>query len=299
MQQSVVSLISLAMLKVNAEVQNRDYLDYLLPFIHEAIATKKVEQINEITVCEILRSDYGLNIPRPTVGLCLKRMWRRGELASGMYGYTPTKAIQATGFGELRKRTEERLGQLVGELLGFAKTRFAVKWDEGPATDAIASYLSNFGIDCLRAYIFHAPLPTPSSPKSPSANFVVSSFIREALVTSQESFDSVMLLVKGYMLANALLCPDLKSAAKKFSHLTAYLDTPFILRLLGSRWPGGVRGGKRDYQSHEATRRQNRRLFAHCHRGPRGNPRRCGALGGRYGEGPARPRDAPASCLLS
>ncbi|MFZ0960390.1 MAG: hypothetical protein WAO35_05755 [Terriglobia bacterium] len=233
MQQSVVSLISLAMLKVNAEVQNRDYLDYLLPFIHEAIATKKVEQINEITVCEILRSDYGLNIPRPTVGLCLKRMWRRGELASGMYGYTPTKAIQATGFGELRKRTEERLGQLVGELLGFAKTRFAVKWDEGPATDAIASYLSNFGIDCLRAYIFHAPLPTPSSPKSPSANFVVSSFIREALVTSQESFDSVMLLVKGYMLANALLCPDLKSAAKKFSHLTAYLDTPFILRLLG------------------------------------------------------------------
>lgn len=160
-------------------------------------------------------------------------MWRRGELASGMYGYRPTQEIQATSFGELRKRTEERLGQLVAEFQAFAKARFAVKWDEGTATDAIAGYLSHFGIDCLRAYILRTPLPVPPSPKSPSANFVVSSFIRETLVTSEASFDTVMLLVKGYMLANALLCPDLKSAAKKFSHLTAYLDTPFILRLLG------------------------------------------------------------------
>ena len=150
-----------------------------------------------------------------------------------MYGYRPTQEIQATSFGELRKRTEERLGQLVAEFQAFAKARFAVKWDEGTATDAIAGYLSHFGIDCLRAYILRTPLPVPPSPKSPSANFVVSSFIRETLVTSEASFDTVMLLVKGYMLANALLCPDLKSAAKKFSHLTAYLDTPFILRLLG------------------------------------------------------------------
>ncbi len=231
--QSAVSLISLAMLKVNAEEQGRDYLDYLLPFVYEAIAAKKVEQINDITVSGILRSDYGLNIPRPTVGLCLKRMCRRGDLASGMYGYTLAHEIQATGFGELRDRTEKRLSQLVGGLLGFAKTKFAVKWDAGTATDAIASYLSNFGIECLRAYIHHTPLPMLPSQKSRSTNFVVSSFIREALVTSEESFESVMVLVKGYMLANALLCPDLKSAAKKFSHLTAYLDTPFILRLLG------------------------------------------------------------------
>ena len=55
-----------------------------------------------------------------------------------MYGYRPTQEIQATSFGELRKRTEERLGQLVAEFQAFAKARFAVKWDEGTATDAIA-----------------------------------------------------------------------------------------------------------------------------------------------------------------
>lgn len=55
------------MLKVNAEEQNRDYLDYLLPFIHEAITTKKVEQINEITVSGML--------PPITVSTSLDRRW--------------------------------------------------------------------------------------------------------------------------------------------------------------------------------------------------------------------------------
>jgi hypothetical protein len=41
-----------------------------------------------------------------------------------------------------------------------------------------------------------------------------------------------MLIAKGHMLANALLCPDLEAQDKNFKSLAIYLDTPLVLNLL-------------------------------------------------------------------
>ena len=54
-----VSLISLAMLKVNAEEKRRDYLDYLIPFIDERLAAGEPQQINDLTIRDSLRTHYG------------------------------------------------------------------------------------------------------------------------------------------------------------------------------------------------------------------------------------------------
>ena len=35
------------------------------------------------------------------------------------------------------------------------------------------------------------------------------------------------------MLANALLCPDLRNAPKSYRGVSFYLDTPILIRLLG------------------------------------------------------------------
>ena len=40
-------------------------------------------------------------------------------------------------------------------------------------------------------------------------------------------------VVKGHMLANALLCPDLQEVPKTYGQVTFYFDTPLLVRLLG------------------------------------------------------------------
>lgn len=42
-----------------------------------------------------------------------------------------------------------------------------------------------------------------------------------------------MVLVQGHMLANALLCPDLRNAPKTYKDVTFYLDTPLLIRRIG------------------------------------------------------------------
>ena len=51
--------------------------------------------------------------------------------------------------------------------------------------------------------------------------------------TDPERFESFLVVVKGHMLANALLCPDLQNAPKSYKGVTFYLDTPLLLRQLG------------------------------------------------------------------
>ena len=51
--------------------------------------------------------------------------------------------------------------------------------------------------------------------------------------TDPERFESFLVVVKGHMLANALLCPDLKNAPRSYKGVTFYLDTPLLVRQLG------------------------------------------------------------------
>ena len=46
-------------------------------------------------------------------------------------------------------------------------------------------------------------------------------------------FERFLVLVKGHMLANALMCPDLDETTDMYENVTFYLDTPLLVHLLG------------------------------------------------------------------
>ncbi len=239
-----VSLISLAMLKVNAEEKRRDYLDYLIPFIDERLAAGEPQQINDLTIRDSLRTHYGLNFPRQVISLCLKRLHHRGVLARGIYGYSVLHPIKTGHLEDVRKQTTEKLASLVTNISAFAQNTYGLKWNSDQATEAVAAYLTRFGIECLRAFTTSAPIQQSPASKDRAAHYVVSAFIREAQASASADFENMLVLVKGHMLANALLCPDLKNAAKKFSNLQVFVDTPLVVRLLGLSGPEAQEAGK-------------------------------------------------------
>jgi hypothetical protein len=119
----------------------------------------------------------------------------------------------------------------LNNLTQHANEKHGLTWTAQEADTAILQYLSRFSIECMEAFTQGTSLPEIES-QSDVNIFVVSSFVKHAHDYQPVLFEGVVSLVKGHMLANALLCSDLQSLQKKFENVTFYLDTPFLMHLL-------------------------------------------------------------------
>ena len=228
---STATLTSLAMLKVNID-RGQDYLDYLRPFILQVLVTHKPDPITDAAVQDLIRIDFGLEIPRRAVQIVLKRLSRRYPLkkAYGVYrinGELPDPKIA------VRKTAANRHIQAVlSGLAEFSKGTSKPIMSNDEAVTAICAFLTQFDIPCLRAYLRGTAIPTIEGQHSAQI-VLVSKYVLALQNTDPERFESFLVVVKGHMLANALLCPDLTNAPRSYTGVTFYLDTPLLVQRLG------------------------------------------------------------------
>lgn len=225
------SLVSLAILKVNLDRGNLEYLDYLRPFVLEAIRASATNVVTDTQVREYLKDMFGLLIPSRAVLLTLKRLARSGILKRAHGQYKVVGPLPDTGFAATKAKAERHIGSVITELIRFSERTIAPFSSRDTALDALLAFLNEFSIDCLRVYLQGTALPAVQT--DDKSLVVVSRFVRELAENSPERFDSFMVVVQGHMLANALLCPDLATLPKTFRGLIVFLDTPIVIRVLG------------------------------------------------------------------
>jgi len=229
--QQLSTLASLAILKVDLDEGRTDYLGYLEQFILHILYTKKPEIISDESICDLLLTEFGLKIPYRGVQLVLRRILKRGYLEKGEYFYKITSNLPHIDFSEKRSNAIRSIEAVYLDLIDFVKKDFSKEWGEEQTTIALTEFLSKFGIDFLRAYIFNTALPELKK-TDPHNLYIISRYICHLRETCNPIFENIAVLVKGHMYANALLCPDLESIQKKFDKVRFYLDTKIILNLL-------------------------------------------------------------------
>lgn len=228
---STETLTSLAMLKVHVD-RGEDYLYYLQPFILQVLVVHKPDLITDAIVRDHIRTDFGLEIPDRAVQVVLKRLSRQFPLKKdhGIYridGELPDPRIAAKK-AEASRHIQAVLSGLREFSMGTAKP--IASSDE--AVTAICAFLTQFNIPCLRAYLRGTAIPTIEG-RHHAEIVLVSQYVLALQNTDPERFESFHVVVKGHMLANALLCPDLQDAPKSYRGVTFYLDTPLLVRRLG------------------------------------------------------------------
>lgn len=226
------TLTSLAMLKVKIDFQHGDYLDYLEPFVLEVLRKTQPPVIKDEEIATCLLEEFGLRIPHRGIQLVLGRIRKRGTIEKKEGLYILAKEIKDTGIDQRRSLAKQRIDILVHQLAEYAAKEHERTWTDEYAAEVLKSYLSTFGVDCLKTYIHRTALPDLAK-KTPQEIRVVHAFVRHSHRTSVESFENLIVVIKGHMLANALLCPDLESLQKKFDQVTFFLDTGFLLGALG------------------------------------------------------------------
>lgn len=228
---SSATLTSLAMLKVNFD-QGRDYLDYLRPFILQVLCDHKPVPVTDAAVRDYIRSDFGLEIPERAIQIVLKRLSRKYQLTREDRVYRITGEIPDPGIASNKAVADRHIRAVVNGLKDHSKgTARPIASDE-EAVQAICAFLAEFNIPCLRAYIRGSAIPTIEYHDN-ALIVLVSKYVLSLQNTAPERFDSFLIMVKGHMLANALLCPDLEQAPKTYKGVTFYFDTPLLVRRLG------------------------------------------------------------------
>ena len=227
------TLTSLAILRVNVD-HGRDYLDYLRPFVLEVLVGCTFNRTTTLHVKSRIEEQFGLVIPLRSIDIVLRRLTREypGSLKRDKDRYRITSELTDPGIAAKRVVAERHITAVLHGLREFSKRTSQPVTSEAEAKDAICAFLARFDIECLRADIRGTAIPDMDR-RTDSYVALVGNYVRELKNTNPERFASFSKLVQGHMLANALICPDLKDAPKTYRNLTLYLDTPLLVQLLG------------------------------------------------------------------
>ena len=228
---STNTLTSLAILKVNVD-HGRDYLDYLKPFVLQVLIEHQPEVVTAEIVREHIQDQYGLVIPSRTIQILLRRLSRSTHLKRSHGVYQITGDLPDPRLITKQSAAERHIRSVLRDFQKFSIDTVRPIQNEMEAVTAVCTFLAEFDVACLRAYLQGTAIPHSKETRRTDV-VLVSDYIRHIQENSPARFDSFLILVQGHMLANALLCPDLQLALKTYRGVTFYLDTPLLVQRLG------------------------------------------------------------------
>lgn len=228
---STATLTSLALLNVSVN-QGSSYLDYLLPFVYDVLNKHRPDPVKSDVVGSHILNEFGLHIPTPTVESVLLGLARRNEIRKESLVYRITGDLPNPEITAKITSAKARIDSVSNELLQYSQRGVKPFANREQAVGAICRFLSSFDVTCLRAALRETVIPRLEGTHR-SDIVQVSEFVQHLQRTSPALFEDFLVLVQGNMLANALLCPDLRDAPPTFENVEFYFDTPLLIPLLG------------------------------------------------------------------
>ena len=228
---STATLTSLAILKVNID-QGEDYFSYLQPFILQVLVDKRPDPVTDLVVKDYILQKFGLEIPERTIQIVLRRLAKSRLLNRGKGVYRISGNLPDPGIAAKQSEAERHIQSVTLGLVEFSQNTPKPLSKREDAIDAICAFLAKFDITCLRAYLRGTVIPSLKGTHKTDI-VLVSDYVQHLQRTQPERFNSFQVLVKGHMLANALLCPDLQNAPTTYKDVKFYFDTPLLIQEAG------------------------------------------------------------------
>ncbi|MEH6638069.1 MAG: hypothetical protein V7717_02220 [Porticoccaceae bacterium] len=229
-----ITLSSLAMLKAKIN-EGGDYLEYLRPFVIQALSLQSEETpISDELISNVVRDVFGLIIPARTTHILLKRIARDEKYLvkrDGVFritdGIPPSQTIEKE-----KAQAQRTINSVSKSFIKFASEFYSEELNDEEAFDAITVFLSKFSLSCLKAFLRGTALPNHLE-HTDRKLVLVCNFVSDLEGYNNRGFEDFMILVQGHMLANALTCPDLDLSKKSYAGVSFYLDTPLLVQALG------------------------------------------------------------------
>jgi hypothetical protein len=156
------TLTSLAMLKVNLD-HGQDYLDYLRPFVLQVLFDHRPDPVTDHRVHDLIGSQFGLQIPNRTIQIVLRRLARSHPLVREHGMYRIGGKLTNPGLLSRKAEAERHIQAVVAGLIAFSADTPHVIASAESAENALTTFLLDFNVSYLRAYLRGTAIPAPST----------------------------------------------------------------------------------------------------------------------------------------
>ena len=236
MSVSTTAITSLAILMVNFDEKKKNYLQAFVPMLAECL---RVSSSNVVSV-EQLQSDFkrrfGMNLPSHVIRRLVKILINEGYAFREHNGtVSPNRQkLDELQFSSDQERVVQQYETTVEKIIEFAKESFNFDWTHDTADEALASYISENQVELLEGISRGngSLIPRTHYPEK-SAKYVIASFVRRMLETSDTVKQYLIDIVKGNLLANVVYLSDIRSEIETKWKTAVYFDTRFLIDALG------------------------------------------------------------------
>jgi len=227
------AVLSLAILKVNLDHLQKDYIEVFIPFLATLIIQKGYERIIDINqLGKDFEAEYDLLIPPYALKAILTRARKKGivKLDEDMFVPVPVKA-RKYDFSKSSEIQEKRQVSIIEKLITFCKEKHQENMTTEEAEDLFHTFLKEHDIEILFAAegVEELPKVTHIARKK----YLIYSFIKHTQVNDLFAFAFIVDIAIGHVLASALIYERFVQYTGDLRNVGLYLDTRFILRLLG------------------------------------------------------------------
>jgi hypothetical protein len=234
---AVKGLATLALLKAHFD-SGRDHIEMFVPFVLDAISAHPSDDFALDEVRDLVEARHGLRIPSPPLRTILSRTVKHGIRREGGRYFRNAAFPKAADLTAARAATEAEHRRLAAALMKYAGTNGVPIASE---QDALALPLLDFLSRNHVSLILESD-PTLESPNllrplegglSSREGRVVALFVTNEASQAPHLAEALQRMLEGFVLQNALLLKDIDSAKRRFSRLTVFFDTGFLLEALG------------------------------------------------------------------
>ncbi len=230
------TILSLALLKVNWS-KGVDYIDCFLPLLVNTISTKEIKSVDINNVSSLrseILSEYGLDIPRSALITILNRAKKRGyfNLENGLFVVNEEK-INLEDNTKVRSEINRAYNFVLKEIKKFISENApeGVSFSDEQVSEGLLSFLKKHDADISFGAAELSILPKVESPEK--LRYLICWFVVENWKSNPIMVNYLKDISIGHALSSLILYDEFNPFKGKLENLDVYLDTPFILSLLG------------------------------------------------------------------
>jgi len=227
-------LTTIAIVRATA-ADNDDYISYIEPFATDRMREwPQGESVSPDMLSRALRDEF--EFPTMPIHVC-EVLIRRAEAREYLVNVdrkvypNPRRLNEMVSLAEKRSAMEAETAALAMAVVSYAKRVRSLDWTEARAYAALEALCEDYGAELALAR--REGLARDAAGDG-AALSVVYGFARRALERDPATFESLVALVQGTMLANAVYFEDTRATVNRLPNLRVYLDTRPLLRALGA-----------------------------------------------------------------
>jgi len=223
-------LSSYAMLMVDTD-HDKSFVDYFVPFICECIYQSPEEVVSIDNIKQSMVDRFGIDIPYYVVSSILKKRLDPKKLITKQGNvYHPNRdQLKDYSFREKSDQALFAYQDLINHLTDYVSQKFDKEWTFEKAEEYVEEFLGSNRYEMMDLED-HSELTY----KDTEEDYIISSFILFLDSHHSPHIQTILSLVKGDMIADAMYLTDLEHLDMKFKNNTQlFFDTTFIIYALG------------------------------------------------------------------